>query len=321
MSKQPDLDSISAVMIKGRDYSYAFSRGLLAHSLKLKGLPLDQAYDVAKKVQKVLIQEGIIEIDEQSLREYVRTQALDVAGEELAFQYNIIETWRGSSIPLIILLAGAKGTGTSIIAEGLAKKLAIPQLFSTSIVAQILRKMIAVELAPELHSKSYKAHENLRPLYSVLYDKVLVGYEEHSRFPAEGVEVIVRRAVNEGLSIIIRGEHLVPRFLTEELINHPNVLYICLELSAKEVHRERYISDYEGERKEEKVKNFNEIRKIHDYLVEEAKNRKHLVFESSNTSATVDSIYEIVLNRLASIFGDESKEPTIEPLDRSRIHS
>lgn len=321
MPTGPDLERHSQVIIIGRDYSYTFSRGLLAHSLETYGLPLDKAYEVAKKVQRVLIEENIYEIAEDNLRRYVRDQAIEIAGKEVAYQYNIIEKWHGSSIPLIILLAGVRGTGTTRIGESLSKKLGMSQMFATSIVMEVMRRMISNDLAPELHSRSFEAHENLRPIYSVLYDKVLIGFEEHSRFPAEGVEAIVQRAIDEGLSMLIRGQHLVPRFLSEALIHHPNVLYICLERKDEEAHLERYLSYYDESEWEERKEHFEPIRKIHDYLVEEARNRKHLVLESTDRPETVDKIYTLVLERLATLFSEGQPKAPGQTLDKYQINS
>ncbi|OLS28443.1 MAG: 2-phosphoglycerate kinase [Candidatus Heimdallarchaeota archaeon LC_2] len=316
------VETKSFITVEGSGYKYRFSRGLLAHSLQLRGLPLDEAYRVAKKVQTVLKSKGIETIKEDDLREYVKTLAVHFFGEEIATNYNLIEKWHGSSVPIIILISGAKGTGTAKIGELIAQKLAIPTIVSTSIVAKILRKMISPELAPELHAKSYLAFEKLRPIYSILYDKVLVGYEEHSRFVAEAVEALVKRALDEGISMVVRGEHLLPRFMSSEFIKHPNVIYVTLRTKDEERHRSRYCGYFEIERMKEKQGNFPEIRKIHDYLIEEAKNRKLTIIDSDNTQDTIIKLNELILERIEMIFSEngENTTPLID-FDISDIHS
>jgi len=296
------------INVKGKGYTYNFSRGLLAHSLNLRGLSLEKSYEVAKKVHSILVKEGVTEITEDNLRKYVQAEASIIVDEKIAYAYDIIERWHITLMPIIILISGAEGTGTSSIGKSLANKLAIQQIVSTSVVTQILRKMMAKELAPELHSKSYDAYKKLRQNYSVLYDKVIVGFEEHTRYPAEAIEALVDRGLKEGLSMIIRGEHLVPRFLSLKILNHPNVLSVTLEVKDSEQHLKQYLQDYEEKDHKMRKNQFKEIRKIHDYLVEEAKNRGLIVVQNNSYSDTLDEIYLRVLDKLASLLSFNSKK-------------
>lgn len=318
---EPVIDLDKYIIVEGPGYEYTFSRGLLAHSLELRGLPLDESYRVAKKVQILLKSKGIKKIEENTLREYVKTMSLHFFGEEIAKNYNLIEEWHGSSVPIIILISGARGTGTSQVGELVAKKLAIPRIVSTNIIATILKKMISRDLAPELHSKSYLAYENLRPMYSVLYDKILIGFEEHSRFVAEAVEALVRRALREGLSMVVRGEHLIPRFLSSELIDHPNIVYITLQVKDENEHMERYKGYYDRERQEKKMEFFPAIRKIHDYLIEEAKNRDNIILKCGDLQDVVSRINNIMVERLQSMFPGAKDKDSYMALDWDEIHS
>jgi 2-phosphoglycerate kinase len=318
---EPKIDLDKFITVEGSGYDYTFSRGMLAHSLELRGLPLDEAYRVAKKVQTLLKSKGITRINENELREYVKTMAVHFFGEEIATHYNLFEEWQHSSVPIIILISGARGTGTSQVGEIIASRLAIPSIVSTNIVATILKKMISKELAPELHSKSYLAHENLRPIYSVLYDKILIGFEEHSRFVAEAIEALVSRALIEGLSMVIRGEHLVPRFLSSELIDHPNVIYVTLRMKDEDAHLKRYQGYYDTEVKERRTGYFPAIRKIHEYLVEEAKNRENIILRSDDLQEVVDKINDITIERLESMFSSAIERTTQIKFKLSDIHS
>ncbi|MHA2029307.1 MAG: hypothetical protein ACW99A_16675 [Candidatus Kariarchaeaceae archaeon] len=318
---EPIIGLEGFITVEGSGYDYTFSRGMLAHSLELRGLPLDEAYRVAKKVQTLLKSKGIKRINENELREYVKTMAVHFFGEEIASNYNLFEEWQHSSVPIIILISGARGTGTSQVGELIASKLAIPRIVSTNIVATILKKMISKDLAPELHSKSYLAHENLRPIYSVLYDKILIGFEEHSRFVAEAIEALVSRALIEGLSMVVRGEHLVPRFLSSELIDHPNVIYVTLRMKGKDEHLKRFTGYYEGTELEKRIEYFPAIRKIHEYLVEEAKNRENIIIRSDDLHEVASKINDIAIERLQSMFTKTIERTTQIDFDLSDIHS
>jgi len=242
------------------------------------------------------------EISEIDLRRYVRSESLNVVGEKFSLQYDLLETWRQSSIPIIILISGAKGTNTAKLGQMVAKRLGISQIIPSTTITQVLRSIISPALAPELHAKTHQAHLDLRPIYSVLYDKVLIGFEQHTRFPSEAIAGVVKRAFSERRSLIIRGEHIVPRYISNDLIDHRNVVYVTLEQPDIEIHKDIYVSRYSKEKKEEKELAFESIRKIHDYLVEEAKNRGYPIVKSEVLKDALEDIYRITLTRLESIF-------------------
>lgn len=310
------------VFVLGSGYKYQFSRGLLAHDLEDHGIPLDLAYKIAKRVYRILKKGEYTEIHENVLRHIVKHVVLDRSGEEIANHYEIVERWHESNIPLVILISAAIGVGTAIVGEQISKKLNIQNIVSTDLVTHVLRRMINPTLSPELHNKSYRAYKTLRPMYSVLYDKVLIGFEEHARFPAEGVEALVKRAINEGQNMIIRGEHLVPRFLSEPLISHPSIIYVTLNVSDEEVHRKRYLSRYDESRHEKRNIYFGSIRKIHDYLVEEARNRQYTVIEATDLNSAIEELDKIVKDRLETMLPSlESDGIDIKAFDDALINS
>ncbi len=293
-----ELSEDYQVTVLGIGYKFQFSRGLLAHDLEDHGIPLDLAYKIAKRVYRILKKEEYTEIHENELRLIVKQAVLERSGEDLANHYEIVERWHESHIPLVILISAAIGVGTAIVGEQISKKLNIQNIVSTDLVTHVLKRMINPTLSPELHNKSYRAYKTLRPMYSVLYDKVLIGFEEHARFPAEGVEALVKRAINEGQNMIIRGEHLVPRFLSEPLISHPSIIYVTLKITDEEVHRKRYLSRYDESRHEKRNIYFGSIRKIHDYLVEEARNREYTVIEATDLNSAIEVLDKLVKDRL-----------------------
>lgn len=295
------------VDVHGKGYNFRFSKGLLAHTLKTRGIPLTDGYKIARKVHQLLIEEEINDIDELVLRNYVKKVAFDITGKMIDDQYILVEQWHDSSIPLVILISGSRGIGKSEIGRKIATRFAIPKIVSTSTIAQILRKMITADLAPELHSKSYNAYKKLRPIYSIMFDPVLIGYEEHAKFPAEAVEALVKRGINENASMIIRGEHLVPRFLSHTLLDHPSIIYITLSIPDEKLHLERYLDKYDETEHEYRKKHFPAIRKIHDYLIEQVKSRNYMLIDASDYDIALHEIELIIYGRLKRMFSPTGK--------------
>ncbi len=291
-----------SIFIKGTNYSYKFSRGLHAYSLSTKGLSLDDAYFVSEEIYSLLMEHQVNIITEDELIFFSYIIIRDKISKESARIYTLYQTWVTSDIPLIILLSAVRGTKRAEIGKRIANKIGIQRIVSTNVVTNILKKTISSDLAPELHSKSYLAYKALRPMYSVLYDKVLVGFEEHARYPTEGVEALIRRALQENQSMIIRGEHLLPRFLSPELINNPSVIYITLQIKDEAIHKERFLQRYNDDIKEKRLKYFDAIRKIHDYLIEEAKNRGYNIVDVTKLDDGISEILSIINERLNRLF-------------------
>lgn len=310
-----------AIQIIANNYSYNFSRGLLAHSLKSKGIPLDIAYKIIRKVHHELISNEIHEITVSELRNRIKNTAFDITGERIDEQFDLVETWHDSALPLVILLSGARGIGKGELGYMLASRFAIPKIVSTPTIVQILKKMITPELAPELHAKSFVAYKKLRPIYTNNLDKILIGYEEHAKFPAEAVEALVKRGINESQSLIIRGEHLLPRFLSNKLISHPSIIYITLYLADEIEHKRRYMSKYPEEESEYREKHFPAVRKIHDYLYEQATAREYLTVDASNTHQALEDIEEIIFCRLRRMFPQGKIHYQFHSYDNAVINS
>ncbi|MCY3414095.1 MAG: hypothetical protein INQ03_20795 [Candidatus Heimdallarchaeota archaeon] len=315
-SSQPDI-----IKIIGKGYTTQFSRGLLAHTLKSRGINLDDGYRIARKVHHKLVAENITEINESDLRAMIKDIAFVITGEKIDRRFNLIEVWHDSGIPLVILLSGSRGLGKAELGSMLASRFAIPNIVTTSIVSKILRKMITPDLAPELHTKSYLAYKKLRPIYSILYDKVLIGYEEHAKFTAEAVEALVKRGINESQSLIIRGVHLPPRFLSEQLLSHPSIIYITLTIPDEDLHFERYKELYADHDRAYRQKHFPAIRKIHNYLVEQAAMRNYMVVDCTNVKDAMDEIEKIVFNRLDKMFKDGNVNYMFKSYDEAVLNS
>ncbi len=311
----------SIEIISNNNYSYKFSKGLLAHSLKSKGVQLDLAYQIIQKVYNSLVEKKLEKISETDLRNHIKRTAFEITGESIDELFDLVETWHDTSLPLIILLSGARGLDKAEIGSRLASRFAIPKIISTPTVVQILKKMITSDLAPELHEKSYVAYKKLRPIYSISQDEVLIGYEEHSKYPAEAVEALVKRGINESQSMIIRGEHLLPRFLSDKLINHPSILYITLYLPDEEKHRERYLQKYEDDELIYREKHFPAVRKIHNYLIDQANARELTTVEVTDINCAIDDIEEIILCRLRKMIRDGKINYEFHSYDQAIINS
>lgn len=283
---------------------FLFSRGILAKKLELLGFSLPEGYEVSIKVfnEMLILGEGTVE--RSKYEEIVYDCISQNYNEGLAQKYMQIEKWKRSNIPLWILIAGAIGVGKSTLATKIASELGIQHIIGTDVVRDILRKILSADVMPELHAPSYIAYKTLRPIYSSRFEEVILGFENHSKFVNIGIEAALSRAEKEQVSVVVEGEHLIPAFFDETLLDKNNVLYLTIAVTDVEVHKENISAQYTQE-KEDLLTHFAEIRKIHDHLVHETQIRKLPIIESDRGQQSIQELRKIVVDKITSLVASE----------------
>jgi 2-phosphoglycerate kinase len=297
MSTEPQIQ------IKGKP-DQLFSRGLLSKKLELLGFRLSDGYEFSIQVHNELIKLKKKAITKKQLDEIVSNLLIKNYTKRLADQYRKIENWRDSNIPLWIFISGAIGVGKSTISRQIAGDLGIQHVVGTGIVRGILQKVLSADIMPELHSSSYNAFQKLRPIYSSRFEEVILGFENHSKFVNIGVEAVLSRAETESVSIVIEGEHLLPAFYEDTILRKPNVLYVTIATPDESLHKENLSAQYTKE-KEELLNHFEQIRKIHDHLVNEAEIRKLNLVLSERGKKPIGEIRKLVVEKITSLIAYE----------------
>ena len=194
------------IMIKGavgkKEYKEPFSKGIMARSLYITDLGHDEAYEIASCIENKLLEENISEISIEDLAIFVTNYLKNYVDPVLAEKYIKWRNVRKSKEPLIILIGGASGVGTSSMAFELASRLGLKNLITTDIIREVMRKIVSKEIIPVIHKSSFNAYESIRtPLLGP--DPVVEGFISHVDVVNVGVEAVIERALKEGISIII----------------------------------------------------------------------------------------------------------------------
>jgi len=299
-------------MVVDKNYEMPFSKGILARSLTAAGMKPSKAYIVAMEIEKILEDEGIETISKDDLRTRVYYYLLTKNYENIAEKYLL---WRRilKKHPIIILIGGASGVGTSTIAFELASRLGIPSVMGTDSIREVMRRSISKDLVPVLYESSYTAWKSLRiPTDDFKCDKHILGFERHIEPVLIGIESLIDRSLTEGLSIIIEGTHIVPGFMKEKYTSMPNIITIILTLSSEKMHKKRFSARAKVSARpmERYLKNFKIIRKINNYIVEMAKENDVPVIENVSISQSVEKCLEIITERfhyIDKMNGDEEE--------------
>ena len=292
------------IFIKDRD-KRLFSRGILAKKLRLLGIPSSNGYEISIQVYNEISKIKETTIGKEELDDIVFDILESNYNKEYADKYMLVERWKASNIPLWILIAGAIGVGKSTLSQKIASDLSIQHVIGTDVVRDILRKILSVEVMPELHSPSYSAYKTLRPIYSSRFEEVILGFENHSKYVNLGVEAVLSRASTESVSIVIEGEHLLPALFDEDILSQKNVLYMTISVPDPLLHKENLSSQYTKE-KDVLISHFSDIRKIHEHIINETQIRKLPVVETRRDLNPLDTIRKLVVDKIVSMVTTKS---------------
>lgn len=290
--------------VDGEKYKEPFSKGILSRSLNVADIGYERAYDIASDIENELIKNNITEIASYELADAILNH-LKISNPKIAQKYANWRSLRKSKKPLIILIGGASGVGTSSMAFELANRLRLKNIISTDMIREVMRKIISKELSPVIHKSSFDAHESLRNP-SVMGDAVIEGYISHVDVVNVGIEAIIERSVKEGISTIIEGVHIVPGFVRNDLIEDNNIIVFTLTVDDEESHKQRFYSrcrqPWVKRPLDRYMDNFDTIRKTQQFLVEQAKIYDARIINNVEINETIDIMVSDILEK----FGGEN---------------
>src|ERR671933_107658 len=252
-----------------------FSRGILAQTLAQAGARAELAHQIASEVRAELLAEQLYTVEEEEVLARVRDKLV----MKDALVVGRLDKWRvlrESTEPIVVLIGGATGVGTSTLAADVARRLNIQSVIGTDSIREVLRRAISPDLLPILHKSSYEIKPGDLRVPIEEEETVLFGFRQQASQVAVGVEAIVDRGLKEGTNLVIEGVHRA-RF------------YIRALGTAMRRPAEEYIAY------------FREIRQIHDYIVESAARVAVQAVENVAIENTPDAVVEIVANRVSGI--------------------
>ncbi|MCL4499748.1 MAG: 2-phosphoglycerate kinase, partial [Chloroflexi bacterium] len=203
--------------------------------------------------------------------------------------------------PMIILIGGTTGVGKSTIATSIAHRLGITHIVATDSLREVMRSILSEELMPSLSQSSFSAWQSLSLPLPPDADPVIIGFREQVVAVNVGIKAVVDRAVHEGLNLVLEGVHVVPGFFAWEFEN-AFVIQLIVHVDEYEKHLSHfYIRELqtEGLRAFERYRsNFENIRKLGDYILMLAQESDVPVVRSHDLDSAVSESLEIILDRV-----------------------
>ncbi|KAJ1500799.1 hypothetical protein HMI55_003727, partial [Coelomomyces lativittatus] len=186
--------------------------------------------------------------------------------------------------------------------------LSIATVLSTDNIRHLLRHFYSKEETPVLWTSSYYADTVLtseqRSLQSI--DPVILGYEAQNDVLFSKLDEIICYFEQRNESLILEGVHLSVPIIQKLMQRHPSCIPLIICIDNKRKHKERFAVRARNmtlEPKENKyIKYFSNIRKIHDYLVLQAKEMKIPIIDNSNADRSLSLLHRTILNTLTGVF-------------------
>ena len=307
-SVHPVADEIT---VTGRGSGSPFSKGILSQSLLAAAIEPNDAFDVARDIERDLVNRGGREVDRRELRELAYEALGRRMGGEAARRYLVWRKYQDPDRPVIILLGGTAGVGKTSLALVVAHRLGIGRVLSTDSIRQIMRLMLAPALSPAIHGSSYDAHK-LLPADSKSIDPVIGGFREQAATVSVGIRASLERAVNENASLVIDGVSLVPGLIDLEAFSEiADVIFLVVGALDEQVFSNRFAAraaEAEGRPQHRYLENLDSIIEIQDHFLELAERFEVPIVDNISFDRSVLLIIRHVTDTLSQRHGFDPDE-------------
>ena len=281
------------ILVMEQDTGFPFSKGLLSQSLNASGMAPSDSHELAEEIQESLLRSRRHTVAREELRR-ITVEALRAKyGEPYAERYLLWRELKAPRKPLLILIGGGTGTGKSLVATELGYRLGITHVLSTDTIRQMMRGMFSSQLMPSVHSSSYDAWKHFDIPLPEDADPVIAAFREQLLRVCVGIQGMLDRALEEHISMIIDGVHIVPGFIRQGYFRNAYTTLLVLTTKDEVAHRNRFHTrrNQAPDRRAQKyLDNFESIRKIQDYIISCARRHNTPMFDNIEFDNTVLSI-------------------------------
>jgi|SRR3989344_3145136 len=123
----------------------------------------------------------------------------------------------------IILIGGTAGTGKTTLAQEMCDRLHIDHRLGTGFIREVVKSQTTKELDPFLFDYTFRANNPV---------DLFVNQSERIY---SAINACIDRAKQEGTSLIIEGNHLIPQLYFKSDVN----LYVVISAPDFEIHRQQ----------------------------------------------------------------------------------
>jgi mevalonate-3-phosphate-5-kinase len=235
-------------------------------------------------------------------------QSLENLGPKYLSRYSIMKDYRSlvengtQKLPIIPIIAGIPGAGKTTLAKELSTAFNIGLVIGGDVLRSSLQSLLPKD-NKFLHSSVYNTWKFFGEYSS---ENLILGYKKQAEIMNSSIQrMIADRGLRDGESMIVEYLHFLPSQFDADLLEHPSIIPIILQITDKALYKERIKlrTRYShlrnsGERLISEVDKYLEIQK---HLCAEASSFKLQVIEINDFVEGYDEILDIVLNRIKKL--------------------
>jgi 2-phosphoglycerate kinase len=308
---EPAVPAGDEITITGRGKGLPFSKGILSQSLFAAAIDPNDAFDVARDIERELLNRGAREVDRRELRELAYQTLSRRMGAEAARRYLVWRKYQDPDRPVMILLGGAAGVGKTSLALEVAHRLGIGRVLSTDSIRQIMRLMLSPALVPAIHGSSYDAHR-LISAERKSADRVIGGFREQAATVSVGIRASLERAVNENASLVMDGVAIVPGVVDLESFSEiADVIFLVVGTLDEEAFSNRFetrATETKHRPPHRYLENLDSILQIQDHFLELAERYEVPIVDNISFDRSVLLIIRHVTDTLSQRHGFDPEE-------------
>jgi 2-phosphoglycerate kinase len=290
------------ILISDREPGLPYSKGLMASRVMSTGLSPYRSYQVAERIEEVLEARGTHAVTTDELNTIAVRVLGEMAGERYAKNFVRWSEVQSLEAPLVLLIGGATGVGKSTIATQLAARLGIVRGVATDAIREVMRGLFTEDLMPTLYTSSFNADEALREPPPRSADKVVVGFREQTAAVSVGIQALIRRAAEEGTSVIIEGAHIVPGFVDlEPWQDRVLAVPVIISVDDEDLHRGHFVvrgRDTPSRPHDRYQRGFANIRKVQKYIKSQALSHGVPIIPNYNLDQAIGAVIDLVVERM-----------------------
>jgi len=178
------------------------------------------------------------------------------------------------------LIGGAAGTGKTSLARALASDLDIAHRLGSGFIREIAKSFISPEQNAYLYNYSFRPPDDISP-FENLY--------KQSEVIKPSIEGCIKRAYNEGTSIVIEGVNVIPGLVSAELAT----LFVVLTVEDYNRHFEM-INGKTHFQREISEKDFGKVRMIQDDFKKAAEKYHYPIIDVGAQSDVPGTIKQLI---------------------------
>jgi 2-phosphoglycerate kinase len=293
------MTDLKNIIITDKAHGLPFSKGLLAQSFTATGLAPNKAWAIAQAIEDELRAHDETRISSERVRSIAVEHLERTAGEKYSLRYLKLRDVSRHDRPLIVLIGGTTGVGKSTIATEVAHRLGINRISSTDSIREVMRGIFTKDLMPAIHQSAFNAWRGLRVPVPQGANPVIVGFREQTAVVSTGINALIKRAVLEGMSMVVEGIHLVPGYLDPRKFGTARVVQLVIGVDDEESHLSHFYireAQTDGNRPHTRYRdNFANIRTLGGYIEDLAHEHDIPVIYSLQLDKTVSEVLEHVV--------------------------